>query len=694
MKFIKKCLSTTIILISIILFVIIIGGKTNATTNSNEIIVTGQITDNNNQNIRNVEVSFIDTSTNTIVEKGVTDSNGEYIVNIPEGNYKINFKYPQNYDTKKIDIKKYELYDKNLELGLVYNNELENKLTYLDAKFTDNTHDFRIIKNSYSKDGEIEQQIHNLQLNSESEHAFHDLIYEGYKGVTVILSDKQEEVNSYVKTYLNDDYNCMICSSNESISNILDKIYTKLGNSAKYLNKEAIESKNDNSATTIELNLSSATIINANIEEKDVETNPGENLPGSTPGSGEYADFISGEIKVGNELHNGNVIIKLINTNTGGVKNTVNTNNGKYFMKYPGKGKYKLEFEFENTNEFNGQYYEADNSSNNCMKETNRNNIKNYYKNVNYENEGKLDNYTSNIAEKIKGESTSFSVLDISENYNPNDNKIIKNVQLKEREKFSLTVEENVNKYKIILSNGQIFKEYDLKSNPNNENYKLRLFNITMETKLSYGAKLLVEYEIKVKNNSNIDCTGYTLVNRFENLEFDKEQYLLSNTKTKNGDDWKIISNSDVKTLTGNSSYDDGVTDLITYLKLQDNDGIKANKEENYYVALTRPLDAENDSTIFAGKTELVQYKNNQGRRNYENINLTGDAKDSIIKAGNYSKTSEDIAILPPTGFDIKTMCLLIISTIICLFGFKYLISNKLYINLRKTKIRRKWNRY
>ena len=673
MKIIRKCFIIMIVLILSILFVITINKFANATTKTNMIMVTGNVTDSKNKNISNVEVSFIDASTNQSVTTTKTDSNGEYIVNVPEGKYKVEFKYPENYNTKKINIHQYELYDKSLELGLVYNSNLEDtKIKYLDAKFTEEQYDFRLIKNSYSKDEEIENQIHSLQLNSESENAFHNLIYEGFKGVTIIFSDMQEnEIQSYIDNYLNGDYNSIICKSQESMSNVLDKMYTKLEKKSKSIDIDTVENK--------EIEISSTTIMNVNAE-KIGNTNLSNGVENSS--SGNYPDFISGQIGVENGIHKKKVIIRLVDTETGNVKNTVNTDNGQYFISYPGKGKYKLEFEFENTNDFNGQYYEADTvSSNNCMTETNRENINEFYKKIGYDKEISLDDYINNGNEKIKGKSDTFYVPAISNNYNPNDNKIIKNVLLKQRDKFSLTVDENVNKFKIILSNGQTFKEYDLKTNLGNENYKIRLFNITMDNKISYGAKLLVEYEIKVTNNSNIDCKGYKLLNRFENLEFDQNQYLLSNTKEKNGNKWSFIKKPD------------GV-EPITYIELKSK-GIKANKEEKHYVTLTRLLDAENTPTIFNGTAELIEYENDKGRRNYENATLTGNVMDGIIRSGNYTTTmreadtalSEDIVILPPTGFNIRTRYLLIISTIVCLFGFKYLLNNKLlYINLIKSK--------
>lgn len=610
MRFIRKNFKKNILISLIIILLISCISKNSIAINKQNILVTGRVTDKGNNNISGVEVSFIDTSTNALITTATTDITGEYIVNIPAGKYKVEFKYPKNYNTNKINVRKYKLYDKNFELGLVYNNEIEDKkIKYFDAKFTEDSYDFRIIKNPYEKDNEIENQIHSLQLNSESDHAFHNLIYEGHKGVTLILADKQEdEIKKYINNYLNGDYNTIICKPQESMSNLIDKIYAKLKINPNILNTEAIGSKTDNSATTVEIELSSTTIIDSNV---------GNSGGGGHTPNDDSSNFISGQIKVGNELHKQKVTIKLLDTNTGKVKDTVYTDDGKYYISYPGAGKYKLEYEFENTNEFNGQYYEANiKSSNNCMTETNRTNINKYYKSINYEREKQLDNYSNTIPEKIKGESDIFDVQSTSK-------KIVKNVLLKERDKFSLTIEENVNKFNIILGNGQTFKNYDLKNNPNNENYKMRLFNITMQDKLSYGAKLLVEYEIKVTNSSNINCKGYTIINRFENLEFNKNEHLLSDTKRINGDDWKVINKSDVESLTGGIDLDDD-TELITYLKLE-TAGINANSEQTYYITLTRLLDAENASTIFNGRTELVEYKNTNGRRNYENINLTGN---------------------------------------------------------------------
>ena len=358
-------------------------------------------------------------------------------------------------------------------------------------------------------------------------------------------------------------------------------------------------------------------------------------------------------------------------------------------------------------NDINGQYYEVDDKSYsqarqlsttyNCLRNANTNleKIKNEFNFINYEKEQILDESPNGSESHLKGYSNKFNVSRKSRYFNPNNNRIVAHVRLKERDKFSLTVKKDINKYKIALSNGQIFKQYNF--DENNEYHKLRLFNITLDTQLSYGAKLYVEYKITVTNNSNIDCTGYTLLNRFENLEYDENQYLLSNINENNGDKWAEIKKEKVKDLLG---IEDS-TNTMTYLKLEDN-GLAAGTEECYYITLTRPLDAEDGSTIFNGMSELIEYKNNEGRRNYNNTNLTGDVMNGVIKASNYvtvgeeadTAFSEDIAILPPTGFDIKTLCLLMISSVICLIGFKYLISKKLYLNVKKSKLKRKWNKF
>ena len=124
---------------------------------------------------------------------------------------------------------------------------------------------------------------------------------------------------------------------------------------------------------------------------------------------------------------------------------------------------------------------------------------------------------------------------------------------------------------------------------------------------------------------------------------------------------------------------------------------------DTFYVTLTRPLDADEGDTSFNGTTEIIEYKNHEGRRNYSNNNLTGNITEGVIKAGNYAVTniqeadtavSEDMAILPPTGLDIKTLCLLIFSTMVCITGVKFILNRKMYITFRKKKIRRKFNDY
>lgn len=146
-------------------------------------------------------------------------------------------------------------------------------------------------------------------------------------------------------------------------------------------------------------------------------------------------------------------------------------------------------------------------------------------------------------------------------------------------------------------------------------------------------------------------------------------------------------------------SENDFSNEISTYLKIKENLS-GSNNEHTYYVTLTKSLSAENGNTNFSGTTELVGYKNVEGRRNYSKTEIKQNKPlENVIKAGNFisgnkeadTGISEYMVVLPPTGIDIKTFCFLIISTIVCLIGFKHLAKNKFFINIKRKKIKNKF---
>jgi len=637
--------------------------------------------------------------------------------------------YPSNYSTLKIDMEQYKLYDKNLELAFIYGNSTtEEQINSFDARFVDMGYDQTrdLIKLKYTNDtaGEIGAKIRDVSNEPGVEHAFWKSFNRGWKVLLVVLSNQsREDIVASVPNSIEGTYNITWANAKNdaSTAEILKAIYKciELDNpDKKYINIDNALTTN-RSVTTLPVEIKSSTIINIKAEPKIIQN----------MSSG---DFITGKVTIAGNTSSpstpklDDIRVHLMKGNTK-VAEGQTDENGNYGLAYPGSGTYYLKFMVKDTNKYNGQYYQfrtfndADvgpipvkkkdpdtRETNKAIKESNIQEIKDELKDVeiNYEKENTILSSTS-----LWGKSNSFTIKPYDDDidgddttvdiYDPSEHRIKANVFIDEREKFSLTVDTDVNQYKIILSNGQVFKQYNLSTSPNNENFNLRLFNITMDTKLSYGAKLFVEYKITVKNNSSIDCKGYTLLNRFESLEFNKEQYLLHDSNEKNSDKWgqnitDISNEINNKLIEGNDN-----TNTMTFLKLNDT-GLNANSEEIHYITLTRPLDAEDGSTIFNGSSELVSYKNDEGRRNYSKKDLTGVITENIIKSGIYCYSgvddehigiSEDIAILPPTGFDLLTFCMLALSTTICFIGFKYVITNKIYINFKKQKIKRKWNK-
>jgi len=713
MKILKRCFLIEIILI--ILFLVLNANfkETVATTDEDKILVTGTVLDDGNNPVQGVTVTYKNINGSTYNFE--TTEKGEYYGSVEEGQYTVEYT-TTNYTTQLTRLTQYDRIEYDLELAFIYPPDFDERIKLFNKKMVEDTYNgtFRRIGNSYSND--IMKKIEDLERQTNNDNAFHLIPGTGKnKAIAIVITDENTtEIAELMNYKFHVDCYQKIIPTNSTVRNIIDLIY---GNEVLKISKRKENEIIPNSTTNISID--STTIVDF-VVKQTAPTTPTNTLPLSGNG------FIKGRITKPGGVVEG-VAVTLIKND--GKKATNKTNElGIYDFGYPGPGTFKLEFNFEDAEGINAQYYRASSPVDyieqktnepeaiyqNCMKLTNDSEVKAKeleHRMIDYSQETVLDGYVN--TSNLKGISEQFTIKNSRYRkgkciWNSQQHRIQANVKLEERPKFCLTVNEDVNRYKIVLSNGQVFKQYRFASDPANQYYRdLRLFNITMNSDISYGAKLYVEYIVTVKNISDIMCEGYTLLSRFENLEFDENQYLLENTKEKNKKyKWQKVDKIDIKPPL--IQYQDN-TPTMTYLKLESNKHLSKNEVEVFYVTLTRPLDTDDGSAIFNGSSEIIGYKNAEGRRNYSKPDLTGNIIENLAKSGNYYidingihfndkeadiAFSENMAILPPTGFDLKTFCFLLMSTIVCLIGSKYIIGNKLYINIKRNKLKRKWNKF
>lgn len=580
MKIIKRK-RILISLISIVILVLLLTYLskptiTIAATDEADILVTGQILDNNSTPIEGVEVFFVPSDGSTQYRL-VTDSNGEYVGNVKEGSYKVGIN-KSNYETKDMKLTQFERNEKldvNLELAFIYPNQTEftdklkcfkNNLIYENPELI-----FKIIKKTYddpTKISDVADTIPRITENDDPDAYFLQDGYIGYNGKTsklyaIIFKEDGDVFNPPTLFNSTSFSKYSILKKNALVQEIINTLYgEEMLKADKSLENSAILSTTD-ANQSIEIDINSTTILNAQI--KQIVSNP---IPPTTGSS----NFITGSIYKYSVDESNVVYSNMFSPIKVSLKNAINghevsyttTTDGKYNLPFPGPGKYKLEFKFGKSSKINLQYYKPDNTvidigpdntdTKNCLRLTTgaSNKSKEYASDyIDKFEESDLDNLEPQG--NMIGETNEFVIKPLEPDsdgdgipeYDPNDHPIIANVVLQQRDKFSLTVEQNVSRYKIVLNNGQVFKSYSY--DENNADHKqhrdLRLFNITMDPKLSYGAKLYIEYEIKVKNNSGIKCTGYKLLSTFENLDYNPNNTLLKdgskNSEQRLGNNYK-----------------------------------------------------------------------------------------------------------------------------------------------------------
>lgn len=533
----------------------------------------------------------------------------------------------------------------------------------------------------YSNDNELRNIITTLAQDTSNENAFHKSRTDGWNSVALIFTDKSKDEiidgESRIDALFEDnDYKFILKSSEVKDNVVIEAIYSEI--SDNNIERQLLDySESENIAIIESITINNDCMINILLEEDSEDA-----LINHVNG-----DFIQGNIIANNVQVTENVTVTLINSRTNENVDSVITNTGEYKLAYPGNGTYKIQFKFAG-DEINGQNYEISSNYKSINETTNKeentvnpsntntNNLKEEFRSIDY-----------SIEERLNNPSECALIAYTDEFYVDNPlNKKFGSVVLIEREKFKLEVNSTITAYKLVLETGQVLEKWNRESTEESDivsNVEKPLI-ITLDSELRYGATVYIEYLITVANKGNIDCTGFTLVSG-NDLAYDENAILLTNGSQINGNfGWETsgISNNYVSNTLGSERAKD------SYIKLKC-DSISAGESKEYKYIASKLLA---EDSVFYNVSEIVQYSNEEGRRNFDE---NGDIKSL---AGSYWNTntseskneadtgiSEKLFIMPPFGVKYGIQYLIYLLYILMFL----LICNIIYIKLKNKRRKR-----
>ena len=707
------------IICSVIIIVSLMSIKNFAATT---YVVKGYATDEEGNRISNVKVVL--TGSNTYNTQ--TDENGFYQINdVVEGKYKMTFDYDSmknSYNIKDIISKEYEQYDEKLEIGFIYNSsekqqsEIEEIKKRVDEIVTGT---YRSFENTYDSGTKLQLNLKELEKDSSNELAFHKIKMKYWKSIAVVIANiSKEQVENYFFHHVTSNtalYKFVVQNKNATNDQIFDDIYKILKD--KDPTEESIYDEAnsvDGKAITKEIEVDKQKSINGIfIKEAEPEPEPEpepEDPSGDIPGgdSGDVStlpldngnsDFIQGYIRKadGSPVKDG-VKVFLVDENDPSKKTSTSPNDDGWFsLGYPEEGTYRVGYQFGGS-QINGQYYKVVSDytninsctdiNKNVILATNLDRVKENFLTIGKEQE-------MNELENQNGKCTLIGASDIvyveasyEESYDSDGDGIDDDTRtvyptpdklgtgiIEERNKFSLTVDEEINNMVLTLSNGQNLVNWD---KDNGEEYGSHVMapsgsktrQIILTDELRYGSTLSLEYKITVTNNSEIDCDGFTILNHFVGFEYNADERNKATSMSNEDTGWRKLNKDEAKGWSNNADLPNE-----KYLQYETTEKLLAGDSREIYLSFSIVLSNQDDFEYY-NTTELVQYRNSEGRRNY-------DADGNIIEAGDfayskvdeYSRQEKDddfsgaVSVIPPFGIDIDKRYLFVanIGTLILL---------------------------
>ena len=386
--------------------------------------------------------------------------------------------------------------------------------------------------------------------------------------------------------------------------------------------------------------------------------------------------------------------------------------NGDYYFARPDHGSYVVKFTYGYSRQtayagYNGQDYIVDgtdesvekitdltnnttatNSFKKNAKEMNRNQVNEYWKEMNNKNAKMLAGQIATEAEfdelvsstNITAQTQAFSVpeeesLDAE---NTIDIKYYANLCIKKRDPFTIELEKRLNAVKLTLANGQEFRyETDDPSNnvgKSNENVPANTpphlpYVIQINEELMHGARVDIEYLLKVTSN----ISGGQAVKIIDYLDFDNNSIVFDeNTKLLTEDTlsnsdygWKKIDIGDFLSL---SYIESGVKTSLNqpehqdkqYLIYEYDPAIHGHDKDNIKLVVSRTITGtmDADKLSYGNEAEIIMYTNDEGRRDERTVNrkvvIPGNYNPIKAKYGETVEPDNDkapeVTIIPPLG--------------------------------------------
>lgn len=381
-------------------------------------------------------------------------------------------------------------------------------------------------------------------------------------------------------------------------------------------------------------------------------------------------------IKKDNEITLSGVQVKLYKDNS--VVDTANTDaNGNYSFDKVEPGTYKVQYIYGANEKYNVQDYSstkvAINESSDWYNETNeirsaaeddeasRSTYNNNYKEMTYGKYEKMANETKTAT--VSANTPNFTIRDEDEGT------LSVNFGIAERPHVKVELEKAINELKIKLVNNSFLSKGITNVPGANNRKKVSMYKVEAEDSLLQGATLLVKYNYKITNNSEIGYERGNVVDgkvKALNLVDYIPNGLVVDTSSV-ADKWKQI---DISTDQAKKDYKTNY-DLSDNVHLQnqgtiieptgDNEllkELKPKESEQISVQMSTIIDmASNSDTYFKFNTmELVKLYTEQGRRDENSIpgkfspdDATGTDTDTN-KYDSYVAASEEISVIPSTG--------------------------------------------
>ncbi len=649
------------------------------------IIISGMVKDTEDNFLGGVKVYLLDTEGN-IISNTTTNSKGEYsFKDIAKGRYKIKFEYTANYEKPEITFQTYSVYSEKVELAYLYNNahpSLEGELENIINERLTNEQNRKIVR-LHSNLNDLKSHIRELELNINNPNAFQKVNLQGYKGILIVNTNEQikdEDINEIKNT----DYKYAILNTNnteEILNKIVELLNTSSNPSSQIVTNES--SIKNSTVESNEIDFQTSSTVNLKIEKNEeaaiYEIKTDDNIT-----------LVAGNIYENNDLLNGTPVrVSLIDLEAA-KRNSYITYNGQYEFKYPKNGgDFIVEFEI-NSGQYNGQNYKlssqeksitnAENINQNTGRASNIAEIKEHFKNittkqeeeiVETENSQKLSDSNQNT--KLIIQTNTFTLQPSSTLYvwdEDIEDYVLKSgvnpyyygsIKIEEREKFILTLEKYVESLELTLADDSVLVSYNHNSNNTSGYIATTALKdqhvVTIDNEIKHGSTLSIVYAIKIKNNSNIDCDKFTIIDylTYDNMGFTYNENAVTINNKPNSDYWKSIDYEELKDYIKDATQyeNDARFNSSKYLKYEGTN-LNAGQEQIIYLSASKVLTTTEDvDSSFLNETEIIQYSNDEGRRNY---NTSGTS----IQAGNYCIASDknleedsarvSIKVLPPYG--------------------------------------------